>query len=284
MNYLVTGGAGFIGSHLVDRLIDMGHQVVVVDNLSTGKKDNVNPCAEFLQCDVNGGTPFPALEFDVIFHLAAFARIQPSFDKPSATHHANVNSTLQVLEWTRAHHKGARIVYAGTSSMYHDRYANPYTFTKGIGEDYCTLFNRVFGIPVAIARFFNVYGPRQLEEGAYATVVGIFEKQRRDGVPLTITGDGEKRRDFTHVSDIVEGLIAMSHDEWDCEVFNLGTGRNHSINELADLFKHEKVYIPERPGEAQTTLADISFTQEKLGWTPKVRLEDYVDEVLCEKH
>ena len=285
MNYLVTGGAGFIGSHLVDRLIDEGHKVFCLDNFVTGKLENLNSKAEFIFYKVedlvaDGG--WGATNFDAIFHCAALARIQPSFDYPVKTHEANVNGTLAVLEFARQ--KKIKVIYAGTSSMYHCPYANPYTFTKGVGEQYCTLYNKVFDVPVAIGRFFNVYGPRQLEEGAYATVIGIFEKQWREGRPLTITGDGEKRRDFTHVSDIVSGLVAMSKDEWNCDIFNLGTGRNHSINELAALFKHETTYIPERPGEAQTTLADISFTQEKLGWAPQVSLEDYIDGVLHSQH
>ena len=278
MKYLVTGGAGFIGSHLVDKLIDDGHEVIVVDNYSTG--NNSNGSALYIDLDVAeiNVNPWVSESFDAIFHLAALARIQPSFEKPVVTHNANVNGTLQVLEYARQ--KETKVIYAGTSSMYHDPYANPYTFTKGVGEQYCELYNKVYGVPVAIGRFFNVYGPRQLEDGAYATVVGIFEKQWREGSPLTITGTGEKRRDFTHVSDIVDGLIAMSDGEWNCDIFNLGTATNHSINELAGLFQCETKYIPERLGEAQTTLADISFTKEKLGWEPKIRLEDYINEVL----
>jgi UDP-glucose 4-epimerase len=167
--------------------------------------------------------------------------------------------------------------------VYHDKFANPYSFTKQLAEDYGTLYNRVYGVPVAIARFFNVYGPRQLEEGAYATVVGIFERQKRNGENLTVTGDGEKRRDFTHVDDIVSGLIAMSEEDWNAEIFNLGTGTNHSINEVAKMFDHPIEYIPARPGEAQTTLADIHNSKAMLGWRPKKSLKEYVDDLLVAK-
>lgn len=279
---LVTGGAGFIGSNLADALLAQGHEVHVWDNLCTGKEENIPKEAFFTRRNVSK----PYLEgcedegFKVIYHLAALARIQPSFKDPLGTHDANTTGTQAILEVARAN--DAKVVYAGSSSFYHDPYANPYTFTKYIGEEYCKMYNKVYGLSVGIGRFFNVYGPRQLGEGAYATVIGIFENQKSEGKPLTITGTGEKRRDFTHVSDIVAGLMAIAEGEWNGEVFNFGTGRNHSINELADLFEPDsKHYLPNRPGEAQTTLADISFSREKLGYEPKVRLEDYVTEFVA---
>jgi UDP-glucose 4-epimerase len=281
MKYLVTGGAGFIGSNLVDALIEQGHQVEIWDALKTGKEENINPKATFnrLYVDLIDIELYKGQRYDAIFHLAAEARIQPSFERPKETHHSNVTATLNVLHLAKE--IGSKVVFAGSSSVYHDNYANPYSFTKKIGEEYCTMFNKVYGVPVAIARFFNVYGPRQLETGAYATVIGIFEKQYRSKEPLTITGDGEQRRDFTHVSDIVAGLIAMSKEDYKADIFNLGTGTNHSINELAKMFKHEYVYIPKRRGEAETTLADINFSKRELGYQPKVKLEDYIDSIVC---
>lgn len=291
MKYLVTGGAGFIGSTLVDQLLEEGHEVTVLDNVSTGKWENL-PSHDKLKIDqddvsntynnqIAKSWEKTTKKFDVIFHLAAEARIQPSFEKPVLTHNSNVTGTVGILELCRKHK--ARFVYAGSSSVYHDKFANPYTFTKQLAEDYGTLYNRVYDVPVAIARFFNVYGPRQLEEGAYATVLGVFERQKRNDEPLTVTGDGEKRRDFTHVDDIVSGLIAMSKDDWNADIFNLGTGTNHSINEVAEMFDHPITYIAERPGEAQTTLADIQESKSKLGWEPKKCLKEYVDGLLSNK-
>tara|TARA_Y100000034_G_scaffold117749_1_gene157556 strand:- start:10737 stop:11567 length:831 start_codon:yes stop_codon:yes gene_type:complete len=274
MNILVTGGAGFIGSNLVDKLV-RDHKVTVWDNYSTGDKKNLNELANCVRQDIT--KPYKPLDVDIIFHLAALARIQPSFDNPDTTHDTNVTGTIRMLELARK--VGAKFVYAGSSSFYHDVHANPYTFTKWLGEQYCELYNKVYGVKTVIARFFNVYGPRQLSEGAYATVIGVFEKQHREGTPLTITGTGEKRRDFTHVDDIVNGLIAMSKKDWDNEIFNLGTGKNYSINELASMFECETTYIPDRPGEAQTTLADISKSETILDWHPTVDLEGYVNEI-----
>lgn len=277
MRILITGGAGFVGSNLSDALLSEGHEVHIYDNLSTGREANVPKEAFFVRTDIESIEP-KDLGFDLIYHLAALARIQPSFAYPTPTHTANVSGTQAVLELARINK--ARVVYAGSSSFYHDPYVNPYTFTKWIGEEYCKMYNVVFNVPVAIARFFNVYGPRQLEEGAYATVIGVFEKQKREGRPLTVTGTGEKRRDFTHVSDIVNGLISMGREPYNGEVFNLGTGRNHSINEVAALFQAPIEYLPDRPGEAWTTLADLNFSVEKLGYKPKVSLEAYVSEFL----
>jgi UDP-glucose 4-epimerase len=280
LKVLVTGGAGFVGSNLVDRLVNDGHDVYVWDNLVTGKKENVNSNAKFFYISVDSISPeyvYKTLCFDVIFHLAALARIQPSFKMPVENLNCNVVSTMRALELARL--CKARFVYSGSSSFYHDVYANPYTFTKWQGEECCKLYNKVYGVSTAIARFFNVYGPRHICEGDYATVIGIFEKQRAEGLPLTVTGDGQQRRDFTHVNDIVDGLVRMSKDNWNADVFNLGTSKNHSVLEVAKMFKPKEIkFLPKRPGEAKDTLADTSFTQEKLGWKAKESLEEYVKE------
>lgn len=272
-NILVTGGAGFIGSNLVDRLVE-NHKVTVWDNFSTGNYRTSK--ANYIHQNVCKPAK-PLKDIDIIFHLAALARIQPSFLQPAITHENNVTGTVKMLQIAKEHN--AKFIYAGSSSFYHDVHANPYTFTKWLGEQYCELYNKVYGVKTAIARFFNVYGPRQLVDGPYATVVGIFEKQHQEGAPLTITGTGEQRRDFTHVDDIVNGLIAMSEKEWNNEIFNFGTGTNYSINELAAMFGGETTYIPKRPGEADVTLADISKSKELLDWTPHRNLEGYINEV-----
>jgi UDP-glucose 4-epimerase len=273
MDILVTGGSGFIGSNLVDELVKE-NKVTVWDNYDTG--GHMNPKANHIFQDILKPYKSPK-NIDVIFHIAAKARIQPSFEKPFITHETNVAGTVRMLELARQHN--AKFVYAGSSSAYFDVHANPYAFSKWQGEQYCELYNKVYGVKVAIARFFNVYGPREYKEGTWAPVVGRFIHQWENNKPLTITGDGEQRRDFTHVFDIVSGLIAMSKGEWNADIFNLGTGKNHSINELAELFETNIEYTPKRPGEANTTMADISKSKELLDWNPVMDLERYINEI-----
>jgi UDP-glucose 4-epimerase len=279
MSILVTGGAGFVGSNLTKKLLEKGYKVTVWDNLSTGKEENIPSEAVFQYTDIS--YHIASGQFDAIFHLAAKARIQPSFNHPKLNHETNVSGTVNILEHARKYN--IPVIYAGSSSVYFDHYANPYSFSKWLGEEYCQLYSRVYGLNTAIARFFNVYGPNQLEEGDYSTVIGIFEKQKREGKPLTITGTGEKRRDFTNVFDICAGLIAImeAKTQWQGEIFNFGCGRNYSINEVAAMFEPKEIaYLPNRPGEADITLADISHSQEILGYTPKIQLEDYIKEVI----
>tara|TARA_R100000664_G_C2760098_1_gene150780 strand:+ start:14654 stop:15532 length:879 start_codon:yes stop_codon:yes gene_type:complete len=279
---LVTGGCGFIGSNLVDILVeDSNNEVVVIDNLDTGKKEYCNKKATYIFKDIRDVfSPDNLLweslkDVEIVFHLAALARIQPSFKKPIDTFDINVQGTALVCEYARK--IGAKVVYAGSSSYYGGVYLNPYAFAKWQGEEVCRMYSEVYGLHTSVARFFNVYGDRHPKLGPYATVVGVFERQYRNKESLTITGNGEQRRDFTHVEDICRGLIALSQEEFKGEPFNLGTGTNHSINQLADLFtESDKKYIPARDGEAWITLADISETTSSTGWTPKVKLEDYI--------
>lgn len=279
-NILVTGGCGFIGSNLVDILVqDKKNEVVVVDNLDTGKKENCNEKAKYIFNDIrnvfSGEFTHPLLKnIEIIFHLAALARIQPSFERPTKTLDINTRGTALVCEFARKNN--TKVIYAGSSSFYGGIYLNPYAFSKWQGEEVCKLYSEVYDSSTAIARFFNVYGPRHLCTGPYATVVGIFEKQMLFDEPLTVTGTGDQRRDFTHVKDICKGLIEMSKDNWKGEVFNLGTGMNHSINELAAMFKENVTYIAQRPGEAWTTLADISKTKKLLNWNPKIELKSWI--------
>lgn len=283
MRVIVTGGCGFIGSHLVDKLIEQGNEVTVLDNFNTGKKENLNKKAKLLKGDIadHYWLKTDLGHIDVIFHLAALARIQPSFKTPFETYCSNSTGTIIALEIAKKYN--SRFVYAGSSSVYHDPLANPYSYTKWLGEQHCLLYNKHYSVPVAIARFFNVYGPRQIETGDMATVIGIFEKQYRERKPLTITGDGKKRRDFTHVNDIVSGLIAMSKEDWHASIFDLGTNSNHSILEVAKMFKSDIEFIPERPGEAETTLACIKYTKKMLGWKPTIKLSDYIAKIVGEQ-
>jgi UDP-glucose 4-epimerase len=277
---LVTGGCGFIGSNLVDILVqDEDNEVFVVDNLDTGKEEHCNSKAKYIFKDIRdvfpSNAPDELIDVEVIFHLAALARIQPSFGRPLRTIDVNARGTSLLCEFARK--TNARMVYAGSSSFYGGVYLNPYAFTKWQGEEICKMYSKVYSTSTAIARFFNVYGERHPCEGPYGTVVGIFERQFSAGEPLTITGTGDQRRDFTYVEDICRGLIAMSQQECFGEVFNLGRGENYSINELAGFFDDAKtVYIPARPGEAAETLADISKSREVLGWQPQHDLGQYV--------
>jgi UDP-glucose 4-epimerase len=282
---LVTGGCGFIGSNLVDMLVEKGYEVVVIDNLITGNPDNKNESATYIQDDYKLVLENPTRynldgsEIEVIFHLAAMPRIQPSFQNPLYTMENNAHGTVILCEFARKNK--IRVVYAGSSSFYGGVYLNPYSFSKWVGEEICIMYNKIYNLSSCIARFFNVYGPRHLRTGPYSTVVGIFERQYKNKYPLTVTGDGEQRRDFTHVEDICSALIAMSKEEQAGEIYNLGTGTNYSINEVAKLFNDALVlYIPKRPGEAQETLADISKARSLLGWEPTKSLDEYVKEFI----
>jgi len=278
---LVTGGLGFIGSNLVDLLMSSGeYEVTVIDSLvsESSNESYKHPGVTYWHEDIrNINETKHDHDFNIIFHLAALARIQPSFKAPLETISADTYGTATICEFART--CGAKVVYAGSSSFYAGPHLNPYAFAKWQGEEICALYAKCFGIKTAIARFFNVYGPRQPKSGDYATVVGIFERQYTEGVPLTITGTGEQRRDFTHVLDICSGLIAISKGSWAADVFDLGTSSNNSINELAAMFGTEVEYIPDRPGEADITLADIAKTIELTGWQPRQRLQEYVGTV-----
>jgi UDP-glucose 4-epimerase len=296
MNILVTGGCGFVGSNLVDLLAqDKDNKILVIDNLDTGKKDYCNNKAEYIFADIRDifSTSLHDLairrtitkahtsflrNIDVVYHLAALARIQPSFKRPLETINVNAFGTALVCEYARS--IGAKLIYSGSSSFYAGTSLNPYAFAKWQGEEVCRMYSEVYDLKTTIARFFNVYGPRHPSQGPYATVVGIFEGLTKNKKPLTIVGTGEQRRDFTHVDDICNGLVSISKDNYKGEVFNLGTGTNYSINELAEFFGGEKEFIPQRPGEASITLADISKTAEKTGWKPNIKLENYISEWL----
>ena len=297
MKALVTGGAGFVGTNLIKRLLKDGHEVVSVDNYSTGKKENHQEGCQYHDFDlssphtlgiyVDHGS-YPSWrddEYDVIYHLAALPRIQPSLQNPVQTFNANVISTLHILEYARKKNEKERwankirIVYADSSSVHGNKYVNPYTFTKYNGAELCRMYSEIYELPVSICRFYNVYGPYQETEGEYCTVVGIFERQYQNGEPLTITWDGEQRRDFTHVDDIVDGLV-RSGDEYFkvCEEFELGTGENCSINELASWFGEDYPCdsLPKRDGEMRESLCTDTYAHELLGWKSRIDLKNYI--------
>lgn len=285
---VVTGGAGFIGSNLVDALIGEGFDVHVIDNLSWGKKENVNKKAKLHIADITDLEKIKPIfrGAEYVFHLAALPRVQYSIEHPDITNEANVKGTLNVL--ISAKDAGVkRVVYSASSSAYGDQKImplkedmrenpkSPYGLQKFIGELYCKLFTEVYGIPTVSLRYFNVYGPRQSAEGAYALVIAKFMKQKAEGKPMTITGNGKQTRDFTHVSDIVRAnILAMkSKKVGKGESINIGCGKNQSINKIAKLLGGEVAYIPARL-EPKDTLADNKLAKKLLGWVPKVSIEE----------
>ena len=295
MKIIVMGGAGFVGTNLIKRLLKDGHEVSSVDNYSTGFKENHQDGCNYFnrdlsksnwsllwdecQCEVSCDCQIEPV--DLIFNVAALARIQPSLSDPTKAISNNFNSALNVLEWAR--NNDTPVVFSGSSTLHHGLWGSPYAWSKYAGEQLCELYNKVYDLPTAICRFYNVYGEHQLEDGAYATVVGIFEKQYRSGKPLTVTGDGEQRRDFTHIDDIVDGLVRCGLNLLtDVKVSNgqayeLGRGKNYSINEITEMFGQTEVkYIPARKGEYPFTLADYTKASEELGWKPSLDIKNYI--------
>jgi UDP-glucose 4-epimerase len=294
MRYLVTGGCGFIGSHLVDRLINEGNSVIVIDNLSAISNEEFyfNPNAEYHHHDIRDFEKILPLfkDVDCVFHLAAESRIQPIIDNPQLAVDVNVLGTCNILEASRKHGV-KRIMYSSTSAAYGLKNTpplsedmptdclNPYSYTKIMGEELCKMYYKIWGLETVIFRYFNVYGERQPIKGQYAPVVGLFIQQKNRGEALTIVGDGEQRRDFTYVHDIVEANILAAKSE-NKEIFasvlNVGTGENLSVNELADLISDNKVYIPQRPGESRETKANNKKISALLNWNPTKTLTEWL--------
>ena len=291
---IVTGGAGFIGSHLVDKLIDMGVEVHVIDDLSTGKKENINPNANFhKETDISKLDPYAyhwefGKDVDIIFHLAALARVQPSIEQPIPYHDVNVTGTHNLLIW--AQKNGVkRFVFSSSSSVYGDTVIfptpedtiknpmSPYAMHKLIGEQYCKLFSTLYDIDTVSLRYFNVYGDRMNLEGAYRLAIPIFASQIKEGKPCTINNDGKQRRDFTYVVVVVDSNIicASNKKRFSGDVFNIGNGNNTSVNELVDMLGGERgkgIKVVE-PFE---TLADNAKALLDLYWDPKGNLENWI--------
>lgn len=290
---LVTGGAGFIGSNLVDALIERGLRVRIIDNFATGKRSQVNRSAELIEADIRDLTSIRSAFSGVstVFHAAALPRVPLSIEKPVETELTNVVGTLNVL--MAARDAGVRrVIYSGSSSVYGDQPKlplceemtpnpmNPYALQKLSGELYTRLFSRLFKMETLTLRYFNVFGPRMATEGAYVTVISVFLRARREGRALTIHGDGEQTRDFTHVQDVVAANIAaMDSPVADGRAINVGRGRNVSVNYVAGLIGGRTEKHPARPGDARHTLADFSRARDLLGWNPEVTIEDGVREL-----
>ena len=289
---MVTGGAGFIGSHLVNELLEEGHNVIVLDNFSTGRTQNLDHVADKIQlveCDISRTGTWQDLFINVdwIFHLAALADIVPSIENPDNYYQSNVNATFNVLEACRKHDI-KKIIYSASSSCYGipDEYPTsetaeirpqyPYALTKYLGEQLVLHWCQVYNLPAVSLRFFNVYGPRSRTSGTYGAVFGVFLAQKLAGKPFTVVGDGTQTRDFTFISDVVEAIIAAAECDVSGEIINIGSDNTYSVNRLVELLGGDVVHIPKRPGEPDCTWADISKAKQLLHWQPKVNLEEGV--------
>jgi UDP-glucose 4-epimerase len=296
MKIIVTGGAGFIGSHLVDLLIENKHEVIVLDNFSTGRSanlDHIKDKIQLIECElsINGDWVKYFKDVDWVFHLAALADIVPSIQKPEAYFNANVNGTFNVIQACK-HANIKRVVYAASSSCYGipDYFPTaetsaikpqyPYALTKRIGEEIVMHWAQVYQLPAISCRFFNVYGTRSRTSGTYGAVFGVFLAQKLANKPMTIVGDGNQTRDFTYVTDVANALYAAAKSNKTEQIYNIGSGNTVSINKLVDLLGGEKTHIPKRPGEPDCTYADISKIKSELNWTPKISIEEGVKLVL----
>ena len=277
MKILVTGGAGFVGTNLIKRLLNEGHEVQSLDNYSTGLKSNEVDGCRYWTGDIQNISTMDK-DFDIVFHMAAIARIQPSFERPQDYIETNFNGTYEVVKFCIKHN--IPLIYAGSSSKHSGRFKNPYTFSKDLGEDIITLYCEHFGLKASITRFYNVYGPHQLTEGGYTTLIGRWIHNIQNEKDCVIYGDGSKRRDFTHIDDIVEALVRIPQKEAWGYAFELGRGKNHSVNEVAEMFGITPKYEDDKPGEAQTTLNDDIVASEILDWKASIDLKDYIKTII----
>jgi UDP-glucose 4-epimerase len=292
MKTVVTGGAGFIGSHVVDRLLAAGHAVTVIDNYSTGRAANIAHAATRITAvEADIGMPGDWVGAfkgaDWVVHLAALADIVPSIQNPDGYYRANVDGTFNMIQAARA--AGVkRFVYAASSSCYGipDDYPTretaemrpqyPYALTKSLGEQLAMHWAKVYELPAVSLRFFNVYGPRSRTSGTYGAMFGVFLAQKLAGKPYTIVGDGEQTRDFTYVTDIADAVHSALESNITGEIMNVGSGKTVAVNRVVALLQGERVYIPKRPGEPDRTFADISKIRELLHWEPKISIEEGV--------
>ncbi len=298
MRAVVTGGAGFIGSHLVDRLLEDGFDVTVVDNLSTGRERNLAAAlargAHLVRVDIADGPAALADAFagaDHVYHLAGLADIVPSIERPGDYFHANVDGTYAVCEAARAANV-KRLVYAASSSCYgipdvfptpetaEARPQYPYALTKYLGEQVVIHWARVYKLPAVSLRLFNVYGPRSRTSGTYGAVFGVFLAQKLAGKPLTVVGDGTQTRDFTFVADVADAFRRAADSAVSGEMMNVGSGGTYSVNRIVELLGGDVVRVPKRPGEPDCTFADTAKISALLGWRARVPLEDGIARLL----
>tara|TARA_B110000858_G_scaffold191098_1_gene239934 strand:- start:41 stop:883 length:843 start_codon:yes stop_codon:yes gene_type:complete len=275
MRILITGGAGFVGTNLIKDLLKKGHEIMSVDDYSTGKKENHIKGCQYVQRDILDIDP-NSFNFkpDLVYHLAAKARIQPSFKQPLEYIRVNYEGTLKLIKLCI--NRNIPLIYAGSSSHHSGKLSNPYTFSKDMGEEIIQLYRKHFNLRASIVRFYNVYGPYQLTEGGYTTLIGRWMNNIKKNIPCEIYGDGSKRRDFTHVEDITNGLIKILEKGTYLDDYEFGRGKNYSVNEVAKMFGIIPKYKKNKPGEAQNTLCDNSIAKELLNWNPIINLKDYI--------
>jgi UDP-glucose 4-epimerase len=273
---LVTGGCGFVGHALTLELIKRGYEVDVIDNLSIGREAKIPEGCTFLGGDIRGMDNQDDKPYIYIFHLAALSRIQPSFKNPTLTFSVNVDGTKKVVEY--AFQNKCKLIYSGSSSRWHNPVLSPYAMTKHMGEEWIKLFKEVYGLNAEIARFYNVYGPGELVVSDMSAVIGIWRNAISKGETIKIHGDGEQRRDFTHVDDIVDGLIRIAEsDEKHEDAWELGTGKNYSLNEVANMFGVLSEHVDDVKGNYRITLRENNDAIERLGWQPKDSLKEYIE-------
>tara|TARA_B100000575_G_scaffold46581_1_gene33724 strand:- start:10237 stop:11091 length:855 start_codon:yes stop_codon:yes gene_type:complete len=277
-NVLITGGVGFIGTNLAEALLALDYNVYSLDNYSFGSKKNEIQKVNYYNLDIEDIDKINE-PIDVCFHLAAMARVQPSFENPNEYFRVNTYGTTKVMEWAKDNN--VKVVYAGSSSKHFNPSDSPYAMYKFLGEEVCKLYRKTYDVKVEIARFYNVYGPGEVMHEKFGNVIGIWKTKVKKGEPLPIVGDGDQRRDFTHVSDIVDGLIkiALSNHQHQ-DAWELGTGNNYSINELFTMFKNKfdvsSINIPDQPGNYKRTLRKNDDLLDLLGWEPKDRLSNHI--------
>jgi UDP-glucose 4-epimerase len=277
---LVTGGCGFVGSALVAELHRRGgYEIDVIDNLYIGKEAKIPAYSKFLGGDIRVMDNIDDKPYSYIFHLAALSRIQPSFKSPYTTFSVNVDGTKEVVRYAKRN--GCKLIYSGSSSRHHNPMLSPYALSKHMGEEWIKMEKLIFGLNAEIVRFYNVYGPGELVDSHMAAVIGLWRSQRKKNYPITIIGDGEQRRDFTHIDDIVDGLIRIAEsDEKHEDAWELGTGKNYSINEVADMFVKNlncvKVYMTDQKGNYRETIRINDDALNRLGWQPTDKLEIYI--------
>ena len=289
---IVTGGAGFIGSHLADQLVSAGHEVIVVDNLMLGKKEFVNKKAKFFKKDIRDVESLKKIfkGAEAVFHLAADPRLPTSIEDPITTNDINVNGTLNVL-WAAKENQVAKVIFSSSCAVYgleksplkEDSPVNPvspYGLHKLIGEKYCRLFSQLYGLKTVCLRYFNVFGPRKLATGSYPMVIPIFLDQRAKNKPLTIVGDGTDTRDYVQVKDVAQAnILAWQSAVADGSPINIGSGKQTSVNDIAKLIGGETINIPDRPGEMVAVQADNTMAKQVLGWQPTITLKDGIEEL-----